>query len=118
MNYWPAGPANLMECYAPLAQMLNELSEAGKRSAKGLYGANGWVCHHNTDGWRGSAPVDASFYGMWPMGGAWLCKNLWDYYEYSHDLKLLKEHYPILKGAALFFLDSLVEEPTHGWLVT
>ncbi len=118
MNYWPAGPTNLAECYSPLLQMLKELSEAGKRAATGLYGAKGWVCHHNTDAWRGTSPVDASFYGMWPMGGAWLCKNLWDLYEYTYDIKLLKESYPILKEAAVFFLDTLVEEPSHGWLVT
>ena len=118
MNYWPAGPANLTECYAPLVQTLKELSEAGQRTAKGLYGANGWVCHHNTDAWRGTAPIDGAFYGMWPLGGAWLCKSLWDQYEYTQDLKQLSEVYPILKGAAQFFLDSLVPEPAHGWLVT
>lgn len=118
MNYWPAGPANLLECYQPLFEMLKQLSEAGKRAAKGLYGADGWVCHHNTDGWRGASPVDAAFYGMWPMGGAWLCKSLWDHYDYTRDVAALKEHYPIMKGAALFFLDTLIEEPRHGWLVT
>ena len=118
MNYWPAGPANLQECYEPLFEMLKELAVAGRKTAKELYGARGWVCHHNTDGWRGTSPVDASYYGLWPMGGAWLCKNLWDHYEYTHDLAALKEHYPILRDAALFFLDALVEDPEHGWLVT
>ncbi len=118
MNYWPAGPANLLECYAPLVQALKELSVAGQRTAKGLYGANGWVCHHNMDAWRGTSPIDAAFYGMWPTGGAWLCKSLWDQYEYSQDARQLADVYPILKGAAQFFLDSLVPDPAHGWLVT
>jgi alpha-L-fucosidase 2 len=118
MNYWPAAPANLLECYAPLFKMLSELSATGQRTAKGLYGARGWVCHHNTDAWRGTAPVDGAFWGMWPMGGAWLCKSLWDHYEFTRDRAALKEAYPILKGAAEFFLDTLVEEPKHGWLVT
>ena len=118
MNYWPAGPANLLECYAPLFDMLAELAETGARTAQKQYGAGGWVCHHNTNGWRGTAPVDGAFWGMWPTGGAWLCKSLWDHYEYTGDKKALARHYPILKGAAQFFLDSLVEEPTHKWLVT
>ncbi len=118
MNYWPAGPANIAECYDPLFKMLKELSVAGTRTAKGLYGARGWVCHHNTDGWRGSSPVDAAYYGMWPLGGAWLCKNLWDHYEFTQDTKALREHYPILRDAALLFLDALVPDPKHGWLVT
>jgi len=118
MNYWPAPTTNLLECYAPLFKMISELSVAGKRTARTLYGAQGWVCHHNTDIWRGTAPVDGAFWGMWPMGGAWLCKNLWDHYEFTQDIAALKTHYPIMKSAALFFLDILVEEPTHRWLVT
>jgi alpha-L-fucosidase 2 len=118
MNYWPAATTNLMECYAPLFQMLIELAEAGRRSARGLYGAGGWMCHHNTDAWRGSAPVDGAFWGMWPTGGAWLCRNLWDHYEFTQDRAALEKAYPILKGAAEFFLDALIEEPEHRWLVT
>ena len=118
MNYWPAGPANLMECYAPLFAMVGELAEAGQNTARAQYGAGGWVCHHNTDGWRGTAPVDFAEPGMWPTGGAWLCKSFWDHYEFTRDKEALKAHYPIMKGAAQFFLDTLVEEPTHKWLVT
>jgi len=118
MNYWPAGPANLLECYAPLFEMIRELSVAGRRTAKEQYGARGWVCHHNTDGWRGCAPVDGPFWGMWPSGGAWLCKSMWDHYEFSLDRAELARNYPAMKGAAEFFLDALVEEPTHRWLVT
>ncbi len=118
MNYWPAAPANLMECYAPLFTMIGELAEAGQNTARVQYGAGGWVCHHNTDGWRGTAPVDFAEPGMWPTGGAWLCKSFWDHYEFTHDKEALKGHYPAMKGAAQFFLDTLVEEPTHKWLVT
>jgi alpha-L-fucosidase 2 len=118
MNYWPAAPANLMECYAPLFAMIGELAEAGQNTARVQYGAGGWVCHHNTDGWRGTAPVDFAEPGMWPTGGAWLCKSFWDHYEFTHDKEALKAHYPAMKGAAQFFLDTLVEEPTRGWLVT
>ncbi len=118
MNYWPAAPTNLLECYAPLFQMLSELSVSGKRTARGQYGANGWVCHHNTDAWRGTAPVDGAFWGMWPSGGAWLCKSFWDHYAFTHDRAALRAAYPVMKGAAEFFLDTLVEEPTHHWLVT
>lgn len=118
MNYWPAGSANLLECYTPLFQMIRELSVSGRRTAKGHYGARGWVCHHNTDAWRGCAPIDGPFWGMWPMGGAWLCKNMWDHYEFTLDKAVLARNYPAMKGAAEFFLDALVEEPKHGWLVT
>ncbi|MBW3622996.1 MAG: glycoside hydrolase family 95 protein [Armatimonadetes bacterium] len=118
MNYWPAGPANLIECYEPLFGMIADLSESGRSTAKAHYGAKGWVCHHNTDLWRGTAPVDGAFYGLWPTGGAWLCKSLWDRYEFTRDRTVLKKHYPSMKGAAEFFLDTLVEHPEKGWLVT
>lgn len=118
MNYWPTAPANLLECYDPLFAMLADLSEAGQTTAKVQYGAGGWVCHHNTDGWRGTAPVDFSLSGMWPTGGAWLCRSFWDHYEFTGDRERLRRHYPLMKEAAQFFLDTLVEEPTHHWLVT
>jgi alpha-L-fucosidase 2 len=118
MNYWPAAPANLIECYAPLFAMIEELAQAGQNTAKVQYDAEGWVCHHNTDGWRGTAPVDGAPWGMWPTGGAWLCKSLWDHYQFTGDKEALRTHYPLMKGAAQFFLDTLVEEPTHHWLVT
>ena len=118
MNYWPAEPCNLAECHEPLIQMVTELVATGSRTAKVNYGAKGWVCHHNTDLWRATAPIDAAFYGLWPTGGAWLCKHLFDHYEYQPDRKYLARIYPTIKGAAQFFLDTLVEHPTHKWLVT
>jgi alpha-L-fucosidase 2 len=118
MNYWPAEPANLPECVEPLTQMVLEMTQTGARTAKVHYGARGWVAHHNTDIWRATAPVDGPAYGMWPMGGAWLCQNLWEHYQFTGDKKYLTEIYPAMRGAAEFFLDTLVEEPTHKWLVT
>jgi alpha-L-fucosidase 2 len=118
MNYWPAEPTNLAECVEPLVAMVMDLTETGARTAKVNWGAGGWVTHHNTDLWRASAPIDGPFWGFWPTGGAWLCLHLWDHYEYSGDKAFLAEVYPAMKGAAQFFLDTLVEEPKHGWLVT
>ncbi|HLP02401.1 MAG TPA: glycoside hydrolase family 95 protein [Opitutaceae bacterium] len=118
MNYWPAEPANLGECVEPLVRMVEDLSVSGARTAKDTYGARGWMAHHNTDLWRATAPIDGPYWGLWPMGGAWLCLHLWDRYEFSGDRATLERIYPTLKGAAQFFLDSLVEEPTHHWLVT
>ncbi|NGN63006.1 glycoside hydrolase family 95 protein [Streptomyces sp. A7024] len=118
MNYWPAGPANLAECWEPAADMIHELARSGARTAKALYDAPGWVAHHNTDGWRGTAPVDHAFYGMWPTGGAWLCLLLWDHYRFTGDTGVLSRNYPVLKGAIDFFLDFLVEDAKTGYLVT
>ena len=118
MNYWPAESGNLAECVEPLTAMVLDLTKTGAKTAKVQYGAHGWVAHHNTDLWRVTAPVDGPNSGMWPMGGAWLCQNLWEHYQYSGDEKYLKRIYPAMKGAAQFFLDTLVEEPTHHWLVT
>ncbi len=118
MNYWPADVTNLQETNQPLFQMLKELSVTGKETAKVMYGANGWVLHHNTDIWRSTGVVDGATWGMWPNGGAWLCQHLWQHYLYTGDKAFLKEYYPVMKGSADFFLDYLTEEPTHKWLVT
>src|SRR5690606_32429309 len=109
---------NLGECIEPLTAMVLDLTKSGATTAKTMYGARGWVAHHNTDLWRATAPIDGPQYGMWPTGGAWLCQNLWEHYLFNPDEKYLKRIYPALKGAAEFFIDTLVEEPTHHWLVT
>ena len=118
MNYWPALSTNLAETMDPLTAMVSDLSVTGARTAREMYGAGGWVAHHNTDLWRATGPIDGPQYGMWPTGGAWLTLPLWDHYEYTGDRGYLQRIYPVLKGAAQFFLDTLVEEPTHHWLVT
>ncbi len=111
MNYWPAEPANLGECVEPLMRMVLEMADTGVHTAKVMYGARGWVVHHNTDLWRATAPIDGPNSGMWPMGGAWLCQNLWDHYLFTEDKDYLKQIYPAMKGAAQFFLDTLLVDP-------
>ncbi len=118
MNYWPAESGNLAECVEPLVAMVEDLTVTGARTAQKMYGARGWVVHHNTDLWRASAPIDGPNWGMWPSGGAWLSLHLWDRYEFSGDKAFLKRIYPVLKGACEFFLDTLQEDPKHKWLVT
>jgi alpha-L-fucosidase 2 len=118
MNYWPAETTNLSECHEPLLRMVTELVENGSRTAQIQYGARGWVCHHNTDLWRQTAPIDGPLWGFWPTGGAWLCTHLWNHYEFTGDKKFLGRVYLAIKGAAQFFVDALVEEPKHKWLVT
>lgn len=116
MNYWPTEVTNLSECTAPLFHMLEDLAENGAKTAKLYYDADGWVTHHNTDIWRGTAPVDAARYGMWPMGGVWLCQHVWEHYLYTEDLDFLKKYYPIMKGAAEFLMDILEVNPNYGYL--
>jgi alpha-L-fucosidase 2 len=118
MNYWPAETTNLAECHEPLLDLIRDISQTGKRTAKVHYGARGWTCHHNTDLWRATAPVDGPDYGVWPTGGAWLCTHLWEHYQFSGDEEFLRAAYPIFKGASQFFLDTLVEHPDYGWMVT
>ena len=118
MNYWAAEVCNLGECHLPLISMVKDISENGKKTAEIYYGAKGWVTHHNLDLWRGTAPVDAARYGMWPVGGAWLCQHLWEHYSFSGDQELLKEYYPIWKGSAEFLLSILTEYPKTNYLVT
>jgi alpha-L-fucosidase 2 len=118
MNYWPALSTNLAETMDPLTAMVSDLAVTGARTAREMYGAGGWVAHHNTDLWRATAPIDGPQWGMWPTGGAWLALALWDRYEYTGDRTYLRAIYPLLKGAAQFFLETLVEEPARRWLVT
>ncbi|MCB0531112.1 MAG: glycoside hydrolase family 95 protein [Saprospiraceae bacterium] len=117
MNYWPAEVTNLPEMHEPLFSMVRDLSVSGRDCATAMYGARGWVTHHNTDIWRISGPVDGTFYGLWPMGGAWLSQHLWQHFLYSGDTDFLQKNYPVLKGAAEFYVDALQEMPETGWLV-
>ena len=118
MNYWLPDPAGLPECVEPLVRMVEDLSHTGAKTARVMWGARGWVVHHNTDLWRATAPIDGPRWGFWPTGGAWLSLHLWDHFLYTGDTNYLRRIYPMLKGAAQFFLDTLVEDPKHGWLVT
>jgi alpha-L-fucosidase 2 len=118
MNYWPTDVTALPECVAPLVEMVRDLAVSGARTARKMYGARGWVCHHNTDLWRATAPIDGAQWGLWPMGGAWLATHLWDHYDFARDLTYLRSVYPLMRGAALFFLDTLQDDPATGALVT
>ena len=118
MNYWPAEVTNLAECHEPLLALLEDLAQTGAITARNNWNAGGWVCHHNTDLWRATAPVDGARWGFWPTGGAWLCRHLFEHHEFAPDRAYLERIYPILAGAARFFLDTLVEEPRTRTLVT
>lgn len=117
MNYWPAEVTNLSEMHSPLFAMLEDLSVTGAKTAGEMYGCRGWVAHHNTDLWRIAGVVDFAAAGMWPTGGAWLSQHLWQHYLFTGDKDFLKAYYPVLKGAARFFLDFLVEHPGRHWWV-
>ena len=117
MNYWPAEVANLSECAEPLFHLIDDLAISGARTAKKQYGARGWVAHHNTDHWRGTAPIN-NIDGIWPTGGAWLCYHLWEHYLFTGDKTFLARAYPDLKGASEFFMDYLVKDPKTGWLIS
>lgn len=118
MNYWPAEPCALAECVEPLERMVSELAERGRETARRMYGAPGWVVHHNTDLWRATAPIDGAQWGLWPLGGAWLLQHLWDRWDYGRDPDQLRRIYPLFRGAAEFFEAVLVEDPNTGALVT
>ncbi|MGN6208929.1 glycoside hydrolase family 95 protein [Asticcacaulis sp.] len=118
MNYWLAGPAGLSPCVEPLLRLTEELAVSGAGTAKTMYNARGWVAHHNTDLWRAAAPIDGPLWGLWPCGGAWLCNTLWDQYDYSRDAAMLSRLYPLMRGASLFFLDTLIEDPKGRGLIT
>ncbi len=122
MNYWAAETANLPECHTPLFNLIEDLGITGSKTAACYYGARGWVLHHNTDLWRGTAPVDG-IWGIWAMGAAWLTRHLWDHYVFSQDECFLRDRaWPAMKGAAEFVLDFLVEippgSPGEGYLAT
>lgn len=117
MNYWPAEKTNLSELHEPFFQMVKDLSETGQETAKTMYGARGWMSHHNTDIWRATGAVDGAFWGLWTAGGGWASQHLWDHYLYTGDKEFLASIYPVLKGAALFYVDFLVEHPKYNWLV-
>jgi len=122
MNYWPAEATNLAECHLPMFDLMKMMEPFGRRSARTIYGADGWVVHHLTDPWGFTAPADGP-QGIWPVGAAWLCGHLWWHYEYSGDREFLaRSAYPLMRGAAEFIMDFLVEAPAGtayaGKLVT
>jgi len=119
MNYWPVEVTNLSECAPPLFEMIAECAETGRKTARAHYGADGWVLHHNTDLWRGTAPINNSDHGIWPTGGAWLCEHLWEHYLFTGDKQFLADRaYPLMKEASAFFADYLVKDPITGKLIS
>lgn len=117
MNYWPAEVTGLPECHEPLFDLIDDLRITGARTACTTYGARGWVLHHNTDLWRGTAPIN-NIDGVWPGGAAWLCHHLWEHHLFHEDPTFLRDRlYPALREASLFFLDTLVTDRQTGWRV-
>lgn len=118
MNYWPAEVTGLGDLVEPLERAIHELAESGARTAAKLYGAKGWVLHHNFDGWRGTAPIDGAAWGVWQTGGAWLCYHLWEHWLYTRDRAFLARSWGPMRSSAEFFTDSLIRHPVTGRLVT
>lgn len=118
MNYWISDVGNLPETTEPLFAMLSDLSKTGAETAQKMYGCNGWVAHHNTDLWRITGPVDGTYWGMFPTGGAWLSTHIWQHYLFTGDKAFLRRYYPVMKGAADFLLDYMQVHPQYGWLMT
>ncbi len=119
MNYWPAEITNLGELQEPFVDFIDALRPNARRTAKEVYGMNGIVAHYTTDPWHFTEPTGALVYGMWPMGIAWSCQNLWDHYLFGGDVEYLRaKSYPIMKEAAEFCLDWLVVNPKTGYLVS
>lgn len=120
MNYWPAEITNLSECADPVIEMVEDLAITGQNVANEHYNMNGWVTHHNTDLWRGAAPINNANHGIWPTGGAWLSQHVWWHYQFTGDKDYLKDKaYPILKEASRFFAEYLVPDPKNPeWLIS
>lgn len=119
MNYWPAEVLNIAECHDALFRMVEEVVPSGEKVAREHYNARGWVLHHNTDLWRGAAPINASNHGIWVTGSAWLTHHFWEHFLYSRDKEFLSQRaWPVMKDAARFYVDFLVPDPQTGWLVS
>jgi alpha-L-fucosidase 2 len=118
MNYWPAEVTGLPELHLPLLEFIDSLREPGRRTARIQYGAHGWVVHTISNIWGFTSPGEHPSWGQFPAAGAWLCQHLWEHYAFGGDRKFLAWAYPIMKESAQFYLDFLVEEPRHKWLVT
>lgn len=118
MNYWLAETTGLGDCAEPLVNFIPKLVPNGEKTAKAYYGARGWVAHVITNPWHFTSPGEGADWGSTCSGGGWLCEHLWEHYAFQPSLATLKKIYPTLKGASQFFLDMLIEEPKHRWLVT
>jgi alpha-L-fucosidase 2 len=119
MNYWPVEILNIAECHEALFKMIDEVVTAGEKVARNHYNSRGWVLHHNTDLWRGAAPINASDHGIWVSGSGWMAHHYWEHYLFSMDSGFLrKSAWPVMKKAAMFYADFLVRDPKTGWLIS
>ncbi len=118
MIYWPAEVCNLTELNEPLFAYIESLQVPGAVTAKKYYGANGWVAHVLANAWGFTSPGESAAWGLTPSDAAWLCHHLWEHWKFTGDREFLKRVYPVLRGSAEFFADTLIEEPSHKWLVT
>ncbi|MBP5337826.1 MAG: glycoside hydrolase family 95 protein [Prevotella sp.] len=117
MNYWPSEVCNLAELNGPLFRLIREISVTGRQTARQMYGADGWVLHHNTDQWRITGPVDRAPSGLWPTGSGWIVRHLWEHWLYTGDLDFLRQYFPIMLDAARFYSQTLVKHSTRPYLV-
>ena len=118
MNHWPCEVCNLSELHLPLIHFAEGLMPSGSKTARDFYGARGWTAHVVCNLWGFTAPGEHPSWGATNTGGAWLALHAWQHFEFTQDTGFLREAYPLMKEAALFFLDAMIEEPEHGWLVT
>ncbi len=118
MNYWCAESCHLPECHLPLFDLIERMRPDGRKTAKEMYHAKGFCCHHNTDIWGDCAPQDLWMPAtIWCMGAAWLCLHIFEHYQFTQDKAFLAEHFDTMCEAAEFFTDYLFENQ-HGQLVT
>ncbi|WP_406683786.1 glycoside hydrolase family 95 protein [Seonamhaeicola sp. MEBiC1930] len=118
MNYWAVEMTNLSECHEPLFDFIEDLSKTGSNVAKEHYNAEGWIAHHNVDIWRGAAPVNASHHGIWLGAAGWLSTHIWEHYLFTQNKDFLKERYPLIRDAALFYSQLLYKDPNTGYLIS
>jgi alpha-L-fucosidase 2 len=118
MNYWPAEICGLGDCHVPMLKLIEALQRPGQTTARAYYNADGWVAHVITNAWGFTAPGERASWGSTVSGSGWLCEHLWEHYAFTADKEYLRWDYPIMKGSAQFYLDMLITEPDHGWLVT
>jgi len=119
MNYWPAEVTNLSECHEPFFDMVDQLVVRGRKTARDLYGARGWVAHHTSDAWWFTVPIGQTVWGLWPLGGAWCSRHLFEHWQFTGDQDFLRRRaFPVMREAALFFLDYLTVDPETGRLVS
>jgi alpha-L-fucosidase 2 len=118
MNYWPAEVTNLQECFGPFSNLIESLVKPGEVTAAVQYNATGWCVEAITNVWGYTAPGEGTSWGMYVAGGGWLCRHLWDHYQFTMDHKYLERVYPVMLKAAQFYLDWLVKDPVTDKLVS